>query len=193
MLPCCSSHRKQHWDVYKSFILRLTSFLWTGLAWLEANYPKGKHLSCSPCAACWIPTWPPPFFRDSFSLWGPGVGSQARIPFAVLGSSKMLRSSLPERGKWCLECGLGLHPAKRQTSALTLSVALREEEEEEEKVREELVKLLRAARERRGEGGWSLHDLLFNYALLSHQGWRHTPKHCFVHLSPPADVGSVSS
>lgn len=33
----------------------------------------------------------------------------------------------------------------------------------------------------------------FNYTLLSYQGRSHTPKLCFVHLSPPAGLGAVPS
>jgi len=57
----------------------------------------------------------------------------------------------------------------------------------------------KAAESNKGEEGgggmicrWRF-SLPFNYALLSHQGWSHTPKPFFVHFSPPPDVGSVSS
>lgn len=95
---------------------------WTGLAWLEASYPKGRiSLECW-CLwyFCLLGTHQPTlFFKGKPFQWGPGAGSQDTVPDAALGSASRFIPPLSQEGKsgsgkW----GLGLCPA--ESSALSL-------------------------------------------------------------------------
>lgn len=128
---------------------------WTGLVWLEANYPKGRHWSSSLSddSACWIPTHPPPFIFRALpcGAWAREPGWGLCVCAGVSQGASLLLS--PRKGKWQRGMGTGAASyramATSPDSALPPLVGRRRKRKEDKE-----VKLLRAARERREEGEW---------------------------------------
>lgn len=145
MVPCHSSHRKQHWDLYNSFILLLTVFLaqssgcvflgiydelawhdWkqttlkAGHGWKQTTLKAGTWALACDASACWIPTGPPPYFRESLSLWGLGQGARLGSLLLLWGQQRCFTPPFTQEGEsGSGEWGLGLHPAEPQPPALT--------------------------------------------------------------------------
>lgn len=91
VVPFCSSHRKQLWDLYNSCFSRDLG---------ELVCPKGMYLRSSSCdaSACWIPTRP--FLLEKAFACG-NLRQRARLGSLLLcwGQQRCFTPSLPGRGK----------------------------------------------------------------------------------------------